>query len=131
VRYTWRAISVFVLSLWVGASWASAQSGTLPQFGHVVIVVGENHSFSETTGSNMPYLTSLYQKYGLATKYYADTHRSIGNYFTLATGQILTNNDKLDPSNFPVSADNIALEVQKAGKTWKDYVEDLPSVSGC
>jgi hypothetical protein len=104
-------------------------SGTMPQFAHVFIVLGENSSYSQTyNSSSMPYLTSLANQYGLATKYWADTHPSIGNYEALASGQIFTNDDGQTPSSLPLSADNIAFEVQQAGKTWKDYVE---SGNGC
>ncbi|PYU88929.1 MAG: hypothetical protein DMG25_19480 [Acidobacteria bacterium] len=101
-----------------------AKGQTLPQFGHVVIVALENNGYSSVAGSSsMPYLNSLIAKYGLATNYNADTHPSIGNYFTWTTGQILTNDDSKTPSSFPVSQDNIAHEIELAGKTWKDYPE--------
>src|SRR6059036_675675 len=99
-----------------------AGAQTLPQFGHVTIVLLENTDYSSSVGS-MPYLDSLVAKYGLATNYYADTHPSIGNYFTLTTGQILTNDDSATPSSFPISQANIASLLQAAGKTWKDYPE--------
>src|SRR3989441_5993858 len=99
-----------------------AGAQTLPQFGHVTIVLLENTDYSSSVGS-MPYLDSLVAKYGLATNYYADTHPSIGNYFTLTTGQILTNDDGQTPSSFPISSANIASLLQAAGKTWKDYPE--------
>jgi Phosphoesterase family/Immunoglobulin domain len=99
-------------------------AGTMPQFGHVFIVIGENSAYSSTyNSSNMPYLTSLANKYGLSTKYWADTHPSIGNYEVFTAGKIFTNNDNDTPSSLPLSSDNIAAEVEKAGKTWKDYVE--------
>ncbi len=127
-----RALVALLTLLLFSPSWASAQSNTLPTFGHVVIVVGENTAYGTSYNSgNMPYLTNLANTYGLGVNYYSDTHPSIGNYFTLTTGQILSNNDTEKPSSFKVSADNIALEVQNVGKTWRDYVEDLPSVSGC
>src|SRR5881394_3906353 len=101
----------------------------MPQLGHVFVVIGENTTYGESDNSrNMPYLTSLANKYGLATKYWADTHPSIGNYEVFTAGQIFTNNDSATPSSLPLSADNIALEVERAGKTWKDYVE---SSNGC
>src|SRR2546429_2418014 len=69
-------------------------AGTMPQFGHVFIVIGENSSYSSTyNSSNMPYLTSLANQYGLSTKYWADTHPSIGNYEVMTAGQIFTNNE--------------------------------------
>ena len=105
---------------------------TLPAFGHVVIVLGENLDYSTTySKKNMPYLTSLANAYGLATNYYSSSHPSIGNYLNLTTGYILTDNDSETPSDFPVSNNNIAYEVQQAGKSWKDYVEDDPSINGC
>jgi len=110
----------------------SASGQTLPSFEHVVIVLGENTNYSTSYNStNMPYLTSLANTYGLGVNYYSDTHPSIGNYLNLASGNILTDDDSETPQSFPVSKNNIALEVQKAGRTWKDYVESLPSVKGC
>src|SRR6476661_10655032 len=68
----------------------------VPKSNHVVVVLEENHSYSSVIGNaSMPYLNSLAQKYSLATQYYANTHPSIGNYFMLSAGQIITNNDGL------------------------------------
>jgi acid phosphatase len=92
----------------------------------VVVVVEENHGYSSVIGSSaMPYLNSLASKYGLATQFYANTHPSIGNYFMMTTGQIITNDDSY--SNI-VSADNIVRHLLTGGKTWKSYAENLPSV---
>lgn len=99
---------------------------------HVFIVVGENSDYGTTyNAKNMPFLTSLANSYGLATNYYSSSHPSIGNYFNLTTGYLLTDNDSETPQTFPVSNNNIAYEVQQAGKTWKDYVESDPNIAGC
>ena len=95
------------------------------QFGHVFVVTEENTDYVDVTTSSMPYLMGLAAQYGLATQYYANTHPSIGNYFELATGQIISNNDGYSQI---VSVDNIVRELVAAGKTWKSYAEDLPSV---
>ena len=98
----------------------------MPRAGHVFIVTEENHDYSAVIGSSsMPYLNSLAQQYGLATRYYANTHPSIGNYFELTTGQIITNNDSYSTI---VTVDNIVRRLLAAGKKWKSYAEDLPSV---
>jgi phosphatidylinositol-3-phosphatase len=98
----------------------------VPLFGHVILLMEENHSYSSVIGSSsMPYLNSLAKQYGLATQYFANTHPSIGNYFELTTGQIITNNDGY---NGTVSADNVVRHLLTAGKTWKSYAESLPSV---
>jgi len=93
-------------------------------FGHVFLVTEENTDYVDAA-SSMPYLNSLAAQSGLATEYYAVTHPSIGNYFMLATGQIISNNDSYSTV---VTVDNMVRELLKAGKTWKSYAEDLPSV---
>src|SRR5438876_9278948 len=107
-------------------------AGTMPQFGHVFIAEGENATFSGSYNrSSMPYLTSLANQYGVSLHYWADTHPSIGNDLNLASGVIPTNNDSDTPSSLPLAIDNIAHEVEQAGKTWKDYAESDPNISGC
>ena len=109
-------------------------SSPVPSSSHVFIVLEENHSYSSviTNPPSMPYLNSLANKYGLATQYYADTHPSIGNYFMLTTGSVITNNDLLC-TTLPSSQDNIVRHLLTAGKTWKAYAESLPSAGylGC
>ncbi len=94
--------------------------------GHVFIVLEENTRYSDVIGnSDMPYLNGLANQYGLATNYFADTHPSIGNYFMLTTGQIITNDDSFSGT---VTEDNVVRQLLAAGKTWKSYAESLPAV---
>jgi hypothetical protein len=89
------------------------------------LIVLENHAFSQVIGSPfMPYLNSLAVQHSLATNYFANTHPSIGNYFMLTTGNIETNNDAFTGT---VSSDSIPRAFAAAGKTWKAYMESLPS----
>jgi phosphatidylinositol-3-phosphatase len=106
-------------------------SSAVPASSHVFLVLEENHSYSSVIGnSSMPYLNGLVAKYGLATQYYANTHPSIGNYFMLTTGQIITNNDGMCST---ITQDNIVRHLLTAGMTWKAYVESLPyaGYTGC
>lgn len=73
----------------------------------------------------MPYLNSLAAQNALATQYYADTHPSIGNYFMMTTGQIITNDDSF---NGQVNVDNLVRHLIQAGKSWKAYAESLPAI---
>jgi phospholipase C len=99
---------------------------TVPRVAHVIFVVEENHSFSQVMGSAaMPYLNSLASQYGIAANYFANSHPSIGNYFMLTTGQIITTDDTYSAT---VDADNLVRELVAGGKTWKSYAESLPSV---
>jgi phosphatidylinositol-3-phosphatase len=96
-----------------------------PTFSHVILVVEENHSYSDVIGSSaMPYLNSLASKYGLATQYFANSHPSIPNYFMLTTGQMETSDDNFSGT---ISDDNIVRELVNAGKSWKAYEEAIPS----
>jgi acid phosphatase len=115
-RLIWTSIALLLL--------CACSLAQVPQAGHVFVVLEENHSYSSVIGSSsMPYLNSLAAKYGLATQYYANTHPSIGNYFMLTTGQIITNNDGYMST---VNADNIVRHLMVAGKNWKSYAESLP-----
>ena len=103
----------------------SIGGGTGPTFTHVAIVVLENQDFSNIIGNpNMPFLNSLATHNSLARQYFANTHPSIGNYFMMTTGQIITNDDAFTGT---VSSDNAARELTNAGKSWKVYAENLPS----
>ena len=97
----------------------------MPQVDHVFLVVLENHSFNQVIGSpSMPFLNSLASQHALATNYFADAHPSIGNYFMLTTGLIETVDDTFSGT---ISDDNIAQALTASGKTWKAYMENLPS----
>lgn len=120
------AASAIWFSWGCGAGVPTSPHGGGAGFGHVFLVTEENTDYADVIGSSsMPYLNGLAQSYGLATQYYANTHPSIGNYFELATGQIITNDDGYSTI---VTADNIVRKLVAAGKTWKSYAEDLPSV---
>jgi acid phosphatase len=99
------------------------------RFGHVFIVVEENANFGDVIANPaLPYLNGLANQYGLAANYFANAHPSIPNYFKLTTGQILTLIDASTPSDFPVSSENVVRDLLAAGKSWKSYAEDIPSV---
>jgi phosphatidylinositol-3-phosphatase len=98
----------------------------IPAAAHVFLIVLENHAFNQVIGSPfMPYLNSLATQHSLATNYFANTHPSIGNYFMLTTGNIETNNDAFIGT---ISSDSIPRAFAAGGKTWKAYMESLPSV---
>lgn len=131
----WIFSFLLVLLLFISASCGGGSLGhsgnggggnpSTPTADHVFLVVLENHSFSQVIGSaSMPYLNSLASQNSLATNYFANVHPSIGNYFMLTTGQIITIDDAF---NGVVADDNLARALSGAGKTWKAYMESIPS----
>ncbi|MFZ1142996.1 MAG: alkaline phosphatase family protein [Candidatus Sulfotelmatobacter sp.] len=96
-----------------------------PAFSHVILVMEENHDYSEVIGSaSIPYFNSLASQYGLATQYFANTHPSLPNYLVLTTGLMEASDDSFTGV---ITDDNVVRELVKAGKTWKAYAESLPS----
>jgi hypothetical protein len=124
------AIPVLALTGCVGQTASiPPPAATSVRFGHVFIVVEENTNYGDVIANPaLPYLNSLANQYGLATNYFANAHPSIPNYFELTTGQILTLIDASTPHNFPVDANNVVRDLLAAGKSWKSYAEDIPSV---
>ncbi len=84
----------------------------------------ENQSYSTVVGATTvwPNLNKLIAAGALPTNYYANTHPSIGNYFMLTTGQILTNDDN---STAVWNVDNIARRMLASGVTFRVYAEGI------
>ena len=121
-------IALAMLELACGSNGLGPQTpvpANQPTFSHVILVVEENHSYSDVIGNSaMPYLNSLASQYGLATQYFANGHPSMPNYLMLTTGQMETFDDNFSGT---ISDDNVVRELAKAGKSWKAYEEAIPS----
>jgi acid phosphatase len=100
-------------------------TAVIPTVDHVVLVVLENHSLPQVIGSPvMPYLNSLASQNSLATNYFANAHNSIGNYFMLTVGQLVSTDDHFAGT---VNENNIVRALSGTGKSWKAYMESLPN----
>jgi phosphatidylinositol-3-phosphatase len=95
----------------------------MPTSQHVVLVMEENQSYSSVAGNAAwPHLNALIKAGSLANNYFADAHPSLGNYFMLTTGQILT----LDDTSTKVwDVDNIARRMLSAKTSFKVYAEGI------
>ena len=107
------------------------RGSVVPAFDHVFTVVMENHSYSEIIGnSSAPYINSLAGQYGLATNYFAVSHPSLPNYLALAGGSTFGVTTDCSPLTCPINAANIADRIEAAGKSWRAYMESMPSACG-
>jgi phosphatidylinositol-3-phosphatase len=98
----------------------------VPAFSHVFVIVMENHESGSVMGSSAaPYINGLASSYGLATNYYAASHPSLPNYLALTAGS--TFGIASDCTSCYVNATNIADQVEASGRSWKAYMEDMPS----
>ncbi|GDY31157.1 alkaline phosphatase family protein [Gandjariella thermophila] len=110
---------------------ASAANG-VPQPDHVVVVVMENHSYSEIIGSNSaPYINSLARSGANFTQSFAVTHPSEPNYLALFSGSTQGLTDDSCPHTY--SSANLGQELISAGRSFIGYSESMPSdgYTGC
>src|SRR3989442_15074785 len=112
---------------------STTSSGTY--FDYVVIVVMENHAICDvltSCGGTGPYMTTLANAHGLATKYVDCNRPSLPNYLCLAGGQDFGcgGYDGNAPSKTCTnlawkSKNNLDLLVNPS-LTWKADIEDMP-----
>src|SRR5258706_10980212 len=121
------ALLIFVI---VGPSAIIAQyetaSSTLPLPTHIVVVVEENHGYSQIIGSSQaPYINTLATEGALFTNSHALTHPSEPNYLAFFSGSTQGVTDDSCPHTF--SAANLGSELIAAKKTFIGYSKGLPS----
>lgn len=86
----------------------------------------ENHSYDQIIGNpQAPYINALAKQGAIATAYHAVAHPSLPNYLALAGGS--TFGITSDCTTCWVAAGNIADSLEAAGKSWKGYMESMPS----
>jgi acid phosphatase len=99
----------------------------VPTPAHVVVVIEENHGYSQIIGSpEAPYINTLATQGALFTKSHALTHPSQPNYLGLFSGSTQGITDDSCPHTF--SAQSLESELIAAGKTLVSYSEGLPAV---
>ena len=109
---------------------AQRASAAPPRYDHVVIVIEENHAYSQIIGNttNAPYINTLANQGVSFTNYFAITHPSQPNYLHIFSGaaQGVTSDSK--PANVPFSTANLGAELRAAGFTFTGFSENLPAV---
>jgi phospholipase C len=111
---------------------ATAAAAALPRPAHVVVVMEENHSYSQIIGSSSaPYINSLAAQGALFTNSHGVSHPSEPNYLALFSGSTQGLTSDSCPHTF--SAANLGAEVIGAGLTFTGYSESMPSdgYTGC
>ncbi len=102
------------------------RSATAVKIDHIVIITMENKSYGEIVGNNAaPYINSLISQYSLATNYFAVSHPSLPNYIALIGGS--TFGIASDCTDCYVSSTNLIDQLEESHKTWKAYMESMPS----
>jgi len=89
-------------------------------------MIFENEEYTSIIGkSTLPNFNKLAKQYALLTNDYAVGHPSLPNYVALTSGS--TQGITSDCGSCSVNATNIADEIQSSGRSWKGYMESMPS----
>jgi acid phosphatase len=102
---------------------------SLPKPDHVVIVIEENHAYSQLIGSDSsPYINSLAEDPYSATfiNSYAVTHPSQPNYLALYSGSTQGVANDNHPANEPFTTPNLGQQLINASMSYSTYSESLP-----
>ena len=127
---------------------AAVAYAQVPVSQHVVLVIDENHSFSDVM-ANMPWLVGQGYANGYATNYKSDNGGSLLDYLWLASGSCesaanctlppgthdfnCTGNDCYYPNTQttdPITDDNIFRLLNNAGISWKVYAQSYAAAGG-
>ena len=105
---------------------AAPAKGQVPKPAHVIIVMEENHSYSEIIGNGeAKYINTLADSGALFTQSFAIEHPSQPNYLDLFSGSNQGVNGDDCPNNFGKIA-NEESELIKKGLSFRGYAEGLP-----
>jgi phospholipase C len=97
-----------------------------PVIRRVIVVVMENHSFSQIIG-HAPFTTALARKCGLATNYFGVGHPSLPNYLAMTSGRFGGVQTDCQPNECPQAGPNIFSQLSGRGVQWRAYDESMPS----
>lgn len=99
---------------------------------HVVVVIEENHSYSDIIGNpDAPYINALARRGALFNRAFAITHPSEPNYLALFSGS--TQGLRSDSCPHTFHGPTLATRLAAAGRSFAIYSESLPHTgfTGC
>ncbi len=119
----------------------------MPRYQHIFVIVEENKDYDHVVGNpDAPVLTQLAKTYGVASQFFAETHPSEPNYVALVGGytygirdddayyckpgdsrRACTHSGRPGYVDHTIDAPSLATQFERAGLTWKEYEESLPS----
>ncbi len=136
-----------VLTLSAPALPAGEPSGAMPRYRHILVIVAENKGYDLIIGpkTDAPNLNRLAQRYGLATRFFAEVHPSEGNYVAMLAGDTYGIHDddafyctpgmrdtwcpksgNAGYASHTLTAASLMDQLAAGGLTWKGYMESLP-----
>ena len=121
------ALALLVVTAVVSTVQASAADPTVPRFGNVFVIVGENTELVQVNRNSMPYFTqTLKPDAAWLQNYWAITHFSTANYIAMTSGQY-TPCEQFDyaPSRCHQDVPNLFNQLTDAGIGWTAWNESM------
>ncbi len=124
-----KVLSLILISILLAGCTSPAgksSQASVPNFSHIFVIFFENQDSTDTLGNaSMPNLNRFIDENVNLTSYYAVAHPSLPNYLALTSGS--TFNLAQDCTDCFFDVPNLADEIEKSGRSWKTYQEDMPS----
>src|SRR4051812_12113884 len=122
-----RPLLAIVLALAASPPGASA---SVPRFGKVFVIVGENTSYAQVTAERAPYLVNTMRPRGAwLTGYRAFSGtKSLANYIGMLSGQYTACEARDDdPATCHQGVDNLFSQLARTRRTWRVWAEAMPA----
>lgn len=104
---------------------AATAPGPSQPLSHVFVMVLENHGLQNTIGNaDMPAINRLARQHGYASNYTGMAHPSLPNYVAMIAGSTMSMTSDDPAQRF--TGDNLALQLTRAGLSWRGYMQALP-----
>jgi len=118
----------------------------VPRYAHIVVILEENKDYAQMLDAAVaPNIAGWARTYGSATRFYGEVHPSEANYVALLGGDTFGIHDddafyckpgQVDPNcgrsaqpdyvDHTIHTPSLGGQLQRAGLSWKAYLEDLP-----
>ena len=103
---------------------SAAAAATVPSFGHVFVILGENKSLFQITSSKAPYIMNTLKPQGAWFTNYNDVAKgSLADYVAITSGQYAA-----CETTGPCGQQNVpSIFSQLGAGSWKDWNESMPA----
>jgi len=105
----------------------SGAADRVPHYNHIAVIMFADHGFANIRGNkDAPTFNRLARQYGLATRYYTTSDPDTAGIMALLAGNSFGVSDDSPYWDEQISKPSLLSQLDKAGKSWKEYVQDIP-----
>jgi hypothetical protein len=106
---------------------AAAPADRVPHYSHVAVIMFTSHGFSNIQhNKDAPTFNRLASEFGLASQYFTTSDPDTAGMLAFLAGKSFGVNDGSPYWDQPVNRPSLLSQLDKAHKSWKEYVQDIP-----